>query len=85
VLNGAYSRGVRWRWVSVNPVEFVSPPAKPPPDPQPPSAAEAARLLNEAWRDLDWGALVWLFMTTGARGASCAHCAGRTSIGIRGR
>lgn len=73
MLNGAYSRGVRWRWVSVNPVEFVSPPAKPPPDPQPPSAAEAARLLNEAWRDLDWGALVWLFMTTGARrGELCA-------------
>ncbi|WP_308816412.1 tyrosine-type recombinase/integrase [Pseudonocardia alni] len=73
VLNGAYSRGVRWRWVSVNPVEFVSPPAKPPPDPQPPSAAEAAQLLNEAWRDLDWGALVWLFMTTGARrGELCA-------------
>ncbi|PKB30220.1 tyrosine-type recombinase/integrase [Pseudonocardia alni] len=73
VLNGAYSRGVRWRWVSVNPVEFVSPPAKPPPDPQPPSAGEAARLLNEAWRDLDWGALVWLFMTTGARrGELCA-------------
>ncbi|ALE74390.1 hypothetical protein AD006_25335 [Pseudonocardia sp. EC080610-09] len=73
VLNGAYSRGVRWRWVSVNPVEFVSPPAKPPPDPQPPSAADAARILNEAWREPDWGALVWLFMTTGARrGELCA-------------
>lgn len=73
VLNGAFSRGVRWRWVSVNPVEFVSPPAKPPPDPQPPSAEEAARILNEAWRDPDWGALVWLYMTTGARrGELCA-------------
>lgn len=73
VLNGAFARGVRWRWVSVNPVEFVAPPAKPPPDPRPPSAAEAARILNEAWRDPDWGALVWLFMTTGARrGELCA-------------
>lgn len=73
VLNGAFARGVRWRWVSVNPVEFVAPPAKPPPDPQPPLAPEAARILNEAWRDPDWGALVWLFMTTGARrGELCA-------------
>lgn len=73
VLNGAYGKGVRWRWVSVNPVEFVSAPAKPPPDPQPPSAEEAARILNEAFRDPDWGALVWLTMTTGARrGELCA-------------
>lgn len=73
VLNGAYSRGVRWRWVSINPVEFVSPPAKPPPDPQPPSAEDAARILKEAWRDPDWGALVWLTMTTGLRrGELCA-------------
>ncbi len=67
VLNGAYTRGVRWRWVSINPVEFVSPPAKPPPDPQPPSAEDAARILKEAWRDPDWGALIWLTMTTGLR------------------
>lgn len=73
VLNGAFGKGVRWRWVSVNPVEFVSAPAKPPPDPQPPSAEEAARIMNEAWRDPDWGALVWLTMTTGARrGELCA-------------
>ncbi|WP_165922147.1 hypothetical protein [Pseudonocardia endophytica] len=73
VLNGAYTRGVRWRWVSVNPVEFVDPPAKPPPDPTPPNAAQAARIVAEAWRDPDWGALVWLAMTTGCRrGELCA-------------
>lgn len=29
MLNGAYSRGVLWRWASVKPVEFVSASAKP--------------------------------------------------------
>jgi integrase len=37
------------------------------PDPQPPTLAEAARLLNAAWEDLEWGMLVWLAMVTGAR------------------
>jgi integrase len=26
-----------------------------------------ARIITEAWRDPDWGALIWLAMTTGAR------------------
>jgi integrase len=73
VLRGAYEKGVRWHWVSVNPVEFASPPAARPPDPRPASAEEAARILDEAWRDPDWGVLVWLTMTTGLRrGELCA-------------
>ena len=73
VLRGAYERGVRWQWVSINPVEFASPPAAKPPDPRPPRADEAARILDEAWRDPDWGTLVWLTMTTGLRrGELCA-------------
>lgn len=56
----------------MNPVEFVDPPAKPP-DPTPPTAAEAARIVAEVWRDPDRGALVWLTMTTGCRrGDLCA-------------
>jgi integrase len=73
VLRGAYERGVRWHWVAINPVEFASPPAAKPPDPRPPRADEAARILDEAWRDPDWGTLVWLTMTTGLRrGELCA-------------
>ena len=73
VLNGAYKRAVRWRWVAANPISQAEPPAVPSPDPQPPTPEEAARLLKEAWRDQDWGALVWLTMTTGARrGELCA-------------
>jgi integrase len=54
-------------------VEFASPPAAKPRDPRPPSADEAARILDEPWRDPDWGVLVWLTMTTGLRrGELCA-------------
>ncbi|MDG9677767.1 tyrosine-type recombinase/integrase [Micromonospora sp. DH14] len=73
ILSGALSRAVRWRWIAVNPASQAEPPAPPHPDPQPPNPADAARIINEAWRDPDWGALVWLAMTTGARrGELCA-------------
>lgn len=73
ILSGAFKRAVRWRWVSANPISQAEPPAAPKPDPKPPTASEAARILNEAWRDPDWGSLVWLAMTTGARrGELCA-------------
>lgn len=40
---------------------------------QPPTAAEAARIVTESSRDPDWGALVWTAMTTGMRrGELCA-------------
>jgi integrase len=67
ILSGAFSRAVRWRWVSKNPMEQAEVPAAPTPNPDPPTAEEAARLLTEAWQDPDWGTLVWLAMTTGAR------------------
>src|SRR5882757_7597632 len=73
VLSGAYKKAMRWRWVSTNPVTMVDPPAARRPDPQPPTAEEAARLIKESWHDPDWGTLVWLTMTTGARrGELCA-------------
>ena len=67
VLRGAYEKGVRWRWVSANPVVLAIPPAARRPDPRPPSAEEAARIVEAAWEDPEWGALVWLTVTTGAR------------------
>lgn len=67
ILRGAFEKGVRWRWLAVNPVLFASPPAAPRPDPRPPSAEEAARIVEAAAESPDWGALVWLTMTTGAR------------------
>lgn len=67
ILRAAYEKGVRWRWVATNPVLFVDAPLKRAPDPQPPSPEEAARIVEEAFSDPDWGTLVWLTMTTGAR------------------
>jgi integrase len=73
ILNGAFSRAVKWRWIGVNPMKQAHPPTPPPPDPQPPTPAQAARIAAEAWKDPDWGMFVWLAMTTGARrGELCA-------------
>jgi integrase len=73
VLNGAFTRAVKWRWVGVNPIAQAQTPTAPVPDPQPPASAQAAMLAGEAWQDPDWGMFVWLAMTTGARrGELCA-------------
>jgi integrase len=73
ILSGAYKRAVRWRWVGINPTEQVEPPPPPKSNPQPPSAEDAARIINAAWRDQDWGTLVWVATTSGARrGELCA-------------
>lgn len=67
ILSGALKRAVRWRWIGTNPIVEAEPPAAPKPNPQPPSASEAARMLEEAWKDPMWGLLVWLVMVTGLR------------------
>ena len=73
LLNGAFSRAVRWRWLGTNPVQQSDAPTQPRPEPDPPTPQQAARIVEEAWADPDWGMLVWLGMTTGARrGELCA-------------
>ncbi|MDN5856474.1 MAG: site-specific integrase [Actinomycetia bacterium] len=73
LLNGAFTRAERWRWLGANPVRQAEPPPPPRADPQPPSPAQAAALEAAAWTDPGWGMLVWLAMTTGARrGELCA-------------
>jgi integrase len=67
ILSGAFERAVRWRWIAVSPATAAQPPAQPKPKPSPPSPAEAARIINEAWKDPAWGTLVWLAMVTGMR------------------
>lgn len=67
ILSGAYKRALRWRWVATSPVIQAEPPAAPKPNPRPPSAEEAARIVTEGWREPDWGTMVWLAMTSGAR------------------
>jgi integrase len=73
ILSGAFKKAVRWRWISVSPIGQAEPPAAPTPNPEPPTPDEAARILNEAWRDPAWSGLLWVAMTTGARrGELCA-------------
>lgn len=67
ILKTALNRAVRWQWIAINPISFVAPPTIPTPDPSPPTAAEAAAIVNEAWKDPDWGTLIWLAMTAGSR------------------
>jgi integrase len=73
ILSAALNRAVRWHWIAVSPAEQAVKPAAPKPDPQPPSSKQAARIVSEAWKDPDWGMLVWVAMVTGARrGELCA-------------
>lgn len=73
LLNGAFTRAVRWRWIGSNPVRQAEPPPTARTDPQPPSPEQAAKIATTAWTEPGWGMLVWLAMTTGARrGELCA-------------
>ncbi|MGH3839925.1 MAG: tyrosine-type recombinase/integrase [Pseudonocardiaceae bacterium] len=68
IISGALSAAVRWDWLESNPARGAQRPKQKPPQPDPPSPAEAARLVDEAFgMDEDWGTLVWLVMTTGLR------------------
>jgi integrase len=67
ILKSSLNRAVRWNWIAINPIAFVEPPPVPTPDPSPPTAEDAARIINEAWKDPTWGTLVWLAMILGPR------------------
>ncbi|MCX6462866.1 MAG: hypothetical protein NTW05_04640, partial [Pseudonocardiales bacterium] len=73
ILSGALRKAVRWRWIGTSPIAQAEPPPAPKPDPRPPTAAEAARILREAWSDVEWALLLWVAMVSGARlGELCA-------------
>lgn len=73
LISAAYQSAIRWEWISTNPAQNAKKPAPPAPDPQPPTAEEAAAQVNECWRWGDLGPFAWVAMTTGARrGELCA-------------
>jgi integrase len=74
IISGTLTAAVRWEWIGSNPARVAQRPKAKTPEPDPPSPAEAARLLDAAFElDEDWGTLVWLTMTTGLRrGEVCA-------------
>jgi integrase len=67
IIRSALERAVRWRHLGVNKAAMAVAPSPERTEPDPPSADEAARLLNAAWSDPEWGLLLWLTMLTGAR------------------
>lgn len=72
-LSAAFKAAIRWRWIATNPLDQAHAPRAATSDPRPPTPEQAAAILNEAFRDVGWGMLVWLAMTTGARrGEICA-------------
>lgn len=67
IIRGALERAVRWQHLGVNKAAMATAPSPRPAEPDPPSAAEAVRLLNESWSDPEWCLLLWLTMVTGSR------------------
>lgn len=73
ILRASLDRAVRWRYLGTNEAALAEPPAFERSDPDPPSSEEVIALLNEAWREPDWGLFLWLMMVTGCRrGEMCA-------------
>jgi integrase len=68
VLSSAYAAATRWGWIAFNPMDTAQKPRLPAPQPDPPSAEDAARIVAAAWaEDDEWGMVVWTALVTGAR------------------
>ena len=68
VLSSAYAAATRWGWIAFNPMDTALKPRLPAPQPDPPSAEDAARIVAAAWaEDDEWGMAVWTALVTGAR------------------
>ena len=67
MLRATSDRAVRWNYIGVNAAALAEPPTFTRPDPDPPSSAEIAAILNEAWTVPEWGMLLWLVTITGCR------------------
>jgi integrase len=67
IVSAALEQAVRWRHLGVNPASLAVAPTPRRPDPDPPTAEEAAVIIGAAWREPEWGLLLWLVMVTGMR------------------
>jgi integrase len=67
IVSAALEQAVRWRHLGVNPASLAVAPTPARPEPDPPTAEEAAAIIGAAWRDPEWGLLLWLVMVTGMR------------------
>ncbi len=70
VLSAVFAACLRWEWIDSNPADVARKPRQPSPEPEPPTAEQAGRVVEAAWSESeDWGTLVWLVMVTGLRRA----------------
>ena len=68
IVSSTLTAAARWGWITSNPAESVKKPRRTPARPDPPTAAEAARIIVAAWAQYEsWGARVWLVMVTSHR------------------
>jgi integrase len=68
IISAALSLAVRYDWADHNVAARATPPRPRKREPDPPSPAQAARLLNEVWaEDEEFGLYLWAAFTTGAR------------------
>src|SRR5262249_41705024 len=68
IISAALSLAVRYDWIDHNPAARATPPRPRKREPDPPSPAQAARLLKEVWaEDEEFGLYLWAAFTTGAR------------------
>jgi integrase len=69
-IQGTMTAAKRWGWITRNPAENAVKPRQPASEPDPPTAEQAAQIVEAAWAEDDsWGTLVWLVMVTGVRRA----------------
>jgi integrase len=68
IISGSLDMAMRWEWITSNPATVAKKPKQDPPRPNPPTAQEAARIVEAAFEeDFAWGVLVWMFMVAGPR------------------
>ncbi|ONI85343.1 hypothetical protein ALI144C_13670 [Actinosynnema sp. ALI-1.44] len=75
MISAAYRSAIRWDWTTTNPAHQATPLSTPRPCPRPPAPDDVARILTEAWQQVDpfLAVAIWIAITTGARrGELCA-------------
>jgi len=73
ILNSAFKRALRRKWVLVNPMIHAEPPPPPSTHASPPTVRETATIIEAAWNGTHYGPMVWFASTVGARlGELCA-------------
>lgn len=68
IISGALEMAVRWEWIDSNPADVAKKPKQDKPRPKPPTADQAARLVETAFEDdFQFGMLCFLAIIAGPR------------------